>query len=170
MEFNEKLKRPFSPAEKQKLKNIGLSLSFLNSRYSRAKYRAKNRDGKIMPLYQFYRTLVNLTIKKSTELKLSPLETLKACHIHSTTFKDYTSFALLTKKEHIALHKKIKREKAQKILDENEFTCKKCHNLKSLDSFYSSKRSLIGIEGSCKECRQALNKMRKDFNDERVTS
>ena len=170
MEFNKKLKRPFSLSEKQKLKDIGLTLSFLNSRYSDAKRRARSRDSKIMPLYQFYRVLANLTIKKSKELNLSPLETLKACDIHSTNLKDYTSFELLTKEEHTGLHSKIMREVAQKILDANEFECKKCHKLKSLDSFYPSNRCLIGIEGSCKECRKAQNKMRKDFNDERISS
>lgn len=170
MAFDTKLQRTLSPAEKQKFKDMGLPLSFLNNRYNRAKYRAKIRDGKIMPLYQFYRTLANLTIKKSNELKLSPLETLKVCDIHSINFKDYTFFELLTEKEHIALHKKARLQEAQKILALNAFTCKKCHKTKSLDSFYPSKRSLIGIEGSCKECRRALNKMRQDFNDERCAT
>ena len=170
MEFNKKLKRSFSPAEKQKLKDIGLSLSFLNNRYNHARTRAKNRDGKIMPLYQFYRVLANLTIKKSTELTLSPLDTLKICHIHSTNFKDYISFELLTREEHITLHKKARHEEAQKTLAQNAFTCKKCHKTKSLDYFYPSNRSLIGIEGTCIECRKIQNKMRKDFNDERIAS
>lgn len=170
MEFNPNLKRGFSPNEKEKLKDIGLSLSFLNSRYSRARARAKNRDGKILPRYQFYRKLANLTIIKAQELNLTPFKTLKVCDIHSTNLKDYILFELLTKKEHLELHKKLKREAAEKILRENVFKCKKCNKIKRLSEFYPEKRSLIGIEKTCKKCRLIQNKIRKNFNAEKVVA
>lgn len=116
-------------------------------------------------------------IKHKEEMIRLRLINKKRC-IRCKEIKDLSGFNVVKKKYHDSYCRKcrnlVKNEKRKKKLDEErefensllkkkQWKCKKCLKIKSFSEFGTDKRLSIGIEGTCKKCRN-LPKQNKRLN------
>ncbi len=151
---------PLSAIERAELNALNINMTELNKRYQRAKHRAKYREQSILPLYAFYRELINQLKKMAKTLNIPEKELLPLVDIHS--INGYVKFKLLLREEHQILHSKEKQNKAKEILTRGSMICRHCNKDKKLNEFVKSKKTYTGYVHRCKKCDGILRKEKKN--------
>jgi len=160
---------PLTPKERQYLKDNGVTLTHMNTKYNYAKRRATLRGTYILPKNAFYREWISKANMLKYKGKVENISEALRFDVHSK-FNDgaYLTFELLPKAEHIEHHKKLRREEAKNILKVGKLECKHCHAIKPLDDFPKSTQALIGRIRTCKKCSWSQRKANKAFKDGRA--
>ena len=148
------MKNSITPSLRKRIKDAGLTLSLINTRYWRAKKRSLLRAINPPNRKSFYLQF----IKKFEEQKLqypdlTPVELFHMLDVHSTASnRGYSSFDLIPKDQHIAIHKQQRMEKWNRIVKENQKHCSMCGKLLSLDNFSKDASKPDGKRPECKNC------------------
>lgn len=150
---------PLSPAEKQELKNLGITMTMLSKRYNSAKKRAAYRGQKILPIYDFYREFIRQLKALAKKLNTPADKLLSMIDIHAVN--GYEKFDLLLRPSHKILHSEQYRKAAEQVLKKGVTACRYCHKEKPLTDFVRDPRTLTGVISTCKECLKTIRAEKK---------
>ena len=143
----------------KEIKQVGLSLTLIGTKYRNAVERSKDR-GVTPPLREeFYQSFITQFKEYQHLDKYKTLTAVKLFHeldIHSPD-GSYTPFLLLSREVHQALHAEQKKNQNIKrwedIREKGELQCKTCAHIKELDEFSKDNRTPLGITQPCRACK-----------------
>ena len=155
--------KPLTPTERKELKDLNISMTQLNQRYSAAKKRARYRKQEILPRYSFYRNFITQLKQAATKLNSTPAELFPLIDVHADP--DYMNFKLLLRPNHKIVHSEQYHKAAKEILSKQRAVCNHCGEERPLTDFIRDRRTLTGYILTCKKCFKAMREERKTLEE-----